>query len=353
MKAIVIHQPGEPEQLRLEEVPTPQPEAGEVVVALRAAALNRRDILMRSRANVADMMPFIPGSDGAGIVTAVGTGVRRVSEGDEVVIYPSLRWGILESHPSTDFEILGGPTDGTYAESIRLPAENVFPKPPLLSFEEAAAFPLAGLTAWRALITKAQVKPGERVLIPGAGSGVATFALQIARLAGAKVYVTSHSDENLQRARDLGADGVVNYTQLDWPDEVKNMSGGGFEVVLDSVGAATFNHALDLLVPGGRMVTFGTTSGSGTDLEIRKFYHKQISLLGTTMGSPKEFAEMLTAINSGGIRPVIDRIFPLAETSAAHRRLEHHEQFGKIILTIDWRGQSLRWLKNAPQPAAS
>lgn len=335
MKAVVIRQPGGPEQLVLEEVPTPQPRAGEVLVILRAAALNRRDILMRSRPQVASMMPFIPGSDGAGVVAATGAGVERVKEGDEVVIYPSLWWGIFESHPSEDFQILGGPTDGTYAQFIRIPAENVFPKPPHLSFYEAAAFPLAGLTAWRALITKAQVKPGERVLIPGVGSGVATFALQIAKLAGARAYVTSHSDEKLQRARDLGADGTVNYTQENWPGEIKRISGGGVQVVVDSVGTATFTHALDLLVLGGRMITFGTTSGADTSLEIRKFYHKQISLIGTTMGSPKEFVEMLTAVNSGKIRPVIDRIFPLDEASAAHRRLEQQEQFGKIILAID------------------
>jgi NADPH:quinone reductase-like Zn-dependent oxidoreductase len=342
MKAIVVRQPGGPEQLRLEEVPAPQPGAGEVLVALRAAALNRRDILMRSRPQMAEMMPFIPGSDGAGLVAAVGPGVthrsplgKRIKEGDEVVIYPSLRWGIFESHPGPGFEILGGPTDGTYAQFIRIPAENVFPKPPHLSFEEAAAFPLAGLTAWRALITKARLAPGERVFIPGAGSGVATFALQIAKLAGAGVYVSSHSDAKLQRALELGADGGVNYTRPDWPDEIKRISGGGFEVVIDSVGAATFNQALDLLVPGGRMVTFGTTSGSSANLEIRQFYHKQISLLGTTMGSPKEFVEMLAAVNSGKIRPVVDRVFPLGEAGAAHARLEGHEQFGKILLRID------------------
>jgi zinc-binding alcohol dehydrogenase/oxidoreductase len=335
MKAIVVRQPGGPEQVRLEEVPVLQPEAGEVLVALRAAALNRRDILMRSRPQMVDIMPFIPGSDGAGLVAAVGPGVKRVKEGDEVVICPSLRWGIFESHPGPDFEILGGPTDGTYAQFIRIPAENVFPKPPHLSFEEAAAFPLAGLTAWRALITKARLAPGERVFIPGAGSGVATFALQIAKLAGAGVYVSSHSDAKLQRALELGADGVVNYTRGDWPDEIKRMSGGGFEIVIDSVGAATFHQALDLLAPGGRMVTFGTTSGSSANLEIRQFYHKQISLLGTTMGSPKEFVEMLTAVNSGKIRPVIDSVFPLGEAGAAHGRLERHEQFGKIVLRID------------------
>lgn len=334
MKAIVLRQPGGPEQLHLEEIPTPEPGPGEVLVALQAAALNRRDILMRSWPHMVDMMPFIPGSDGAGVVAATGTGVNRLKEGDEVVIYPSLWWGIFESHPSEDFQILGGPTDGTYAQFIRIPAENVFPKPAHLSFEEAAAFPLAALTAWRALISKAQVKPGERVLIPGAGSGVATFALQIARLAGARVYVTSHSDQKLQRAMDLGADGAVNYTQPDWPDEIRRISRGGFEVVIDSVGTATFNPALDLLVAGGRMVTFGSTSGSGTSLEIRQLYHKQISLMGTMMGSPQEFAQVLATVNCGKIEPVIDTTFPLGEASAAHHRLEDQEQFGKVILSI-------------------
>jgi zinc-binding alcohol dehydrogenase/oxidoreductase len=334
MKAIVLRQPGGPEQLGLEEIPTPEPGPGEVLIALQAAALNRRDILMRSWPQMVDMMPFIPGSDGAGVIAAIGTGVDRLKEGDEVVIYPSLWWGIFESHPSEDFQILGGPTDGTYAQFIRIPAENVFPKPTHLSFEEAAAFPLAALTAWRALISKAQVKPGERVLIPGAGSGVATFALQIARLAGAQVYVTSHSDQKLQRAMDLGADGAVNYTQRDWPDEIRRISRDGFEVVIDSVGAATFNPALDLLMPGGRMVSFGSTSGTDASLEIRQLYRKQISLMGTTMGSPQEFAQVLTAVNGGNIKPVIDSTFPLGEASAAHRRLEDQEQFGKVILTI-------------------
>ncbi len=335
MKAIVIQEPGGPEQLRLEEVPNPEPRPGEVVVALRAAALNRRDLLVRSRLKMAEIMPFIPGSDGAGVVAGIGAEVKGLKEGDEVLIYPALRWGIFESHPSAGFEILGGPTNGTYAQFIRIPADNVFPKASRLSFEAAAAFPLAGLTAWRALISKAQVKPGQRVLIPGAGSGVATILVQIAKLAGARVYTTSHSDGKLRQALELGADGIVNYTQTDWPEQIREISNGGFEVIVDSVGAGTFKHNLDLLVPGGRLVTFGTTSGSGTDLEIRKFYHKQISLIGTTMGSPKEFVEMLTAVNSGKIKPVIDRTFPLGEASEAHRRLEKQDQFGKIILTID------------------
>jgi zinc-binding alcohol dehydrogenase/oxidoreductase len=377
MKAIVLREPGGPERLRLEDVPTPEPGPGEVTVALQAAALNRRDIAMRSQPRLADMMPFIPGSDGAGVVAAVGlplrhpgpaapaaqaqargvagaggprgTGVSGVKVGDEVVIFPSLHWGIFETHPGPDFEILGGPTDGTYAQFVRLPAENVFPKPVHLSFEQAAAFPLAGLTAWRALITKAQVKPGERVLIPGAGSGVATFAVQIARLAGARVYVTSHSEEKLARAEELGASGGADYTRADWVDEIRRLSGGGVEVVVDSVGAATFAQAVDLVLPGGRIVIFGTTSGSSTSVELHRLYRKQISLMGTTMGSPREFAELLAVVNSGprtlhqadqgevrggAIRPVVDTTFPLGEASAAQRRLEQSEQFGKIVLNI-------------------
>jgi zinc-binding alcohol dehydrogenase/oxidoreductase len=343
MKAIVLREPGGPERLRLEDVPTPEPGPGEVTVALQAAALNRRDIAMRSQSRLADMMPFIPGSDGAGVVAAVGlprrpgpggAEVSGVKAGDEVVVFPSLHWGIFESHPGPDFEILGGPTDGTYAQFVRLPAENIFPKPVHLSFEQAAAFPLAGLTAWRALITKAQVKPGERVLIPGAGSGVATFAVQIARLAGARVYVTSHSEEKLSRAEELGASGGADYTRADWVDEIRRLSGGGVEVVVDSVGAATFAQAVDLVLPGGRIVIFGTTSGSSTSVELHRLYRKQISLMGTTMGSPREFAELLAVISSSAIRPVVDTTFPLGEAGAAQRRLERSEQFGKVVLNI-------------------
>jgi zinc-binding alcohol dehydrogenase/oxidoreductase len=334
MKAIVLREPGGPERLCLEDVPTPEPGPGEVTVALQAAALNRRDIAMRSQSRLADMMPFIPGSDGAGVVTATGARVRGVKTGDEVVVFPSLHWGIFESHPGPDFEILGGPTDGTYAQFVRLPAENVRLKPVHLSFEQAAAFPLAGLTAWRALITKARVKPGERVLIPGAGSGVATFAVQIARLAGARVYVTSHSEEKLSRAGELGASGGADYTRADWVDEIRRLSGGGVEVVVDSVGAATFAQAVDLVLPGGRIVIFGTTSGSSTSVELHRLYRKQISLMGTTMGSPAEFAELLAAVNSRAIRPVVDTTFPLGEAGDAQRRLERSEQFGKIVLNI-------------------
>ncbi len=256
--------------------------------------------------------------------------------GDEVVIYPSLSWGSNENAPSPAFRILGGPDNGTYAECICISAENVFPKPGALSFAEAAAFPLAGLTAWRALITKARVQSGEWVLIHGIGSGVGTFAIQIARLAGARVAVTSHSDEKLNRACALGAEIGLNYSRCEWDVEIRRLlNSGGVDVVVDSVGQATFSKSLETLNPGGRLVTYGTTSGTLTALDIRILYHKQLTILGTTMGSSHEFAQMLHAVDAGQIRPIVDRVFPLAEAGHAHQHMDQQAQFGKIVLGID------------------
>lgn len=335
MKAIVVRQPGDPQVLRLEEIRDPAPGPGEVVVALRAAALNRRDLLVRSRAEWAAHMPLVPGSDGAGYVAAVGPGVSDVEAGTDVVICPSLWWGPDESHPSPRFEILGGPSDGTYAQLVRVPAENVFHKPAHLSFEQAAAFPLAGLTAWRALFTRARLKPGERVFIPGVGSGVATFLVQLAKLAGARVYVTSGSPAKLERAHQLGVDGAALYTDADWPQQIAQQCGGGVEVAVDSVGAASLGHTLHLLEPGGRLVTFGTTSGAELPFNLRPVYHKQLSILGTTMGTLKEFAQLVAAINTHRLQPVIDAVFPLSDVAQAHQRMQQHEQFGKIVLKIE------------------
>ena len=336
MKAILLREPGGPEQLRLEDVPVPAPEYGQVLVQLKAAALNRRDLLVRSREQYRAAMPFIPGSDGAGVVAAVGQNVDHLRVQDEVIIYPSLDWGSFQDAPSPAFRILGGPDNGTYAEYICISAENVFPKPPALSFESAAAFPLACLTAWRALITKARLQPGEWVLIHGAGSGTGSFAVQIARQAGARVAVTSHSDEKLSRARALGAELGINYSRSEWDVEMKRlMKGSGVDIVVDSVGKATFSRSLGVLNPGGRLVTFGTTSGALTELDIRMLYHKQLTVHGTTMGSPQEFAHMLRAVNTGQILPVIDRVFPLSDASRAHEYMDQQEQFGKIVLSMD------------------
>jgi NADPH:quinone reductase-like Zn-dependent oxidoreductase len=331
MKAIRLHQPGGPEQLVGDEVPTPKPGPGEVLIQLKAAALNHRDIWIRLGLQMADRLPLIPGSDGAGLVAALGPGVSHLRAGDAVVINPSLNWGDREDRPSPAFRILGGPDPGTYAEYIAVPAENVFPKPSPLSFEEAAAMPLASLTAWRAVVTRGRVRPGERVVVLGIGGGVATFALQIARLVGATVIATSSSEAKLERARELGADLTINYTQEDWARSVLDRTGGA-DVIIDSVGQETWGQAIRALRPGGRLVSFGATTGRTTEVDIRTVFWNQLGILGTTMGSPREFAAMLAPYESGRLKPVVDSLFPLSEVAAAHRRMDQGQQFGKIVL---------------------
>lgn len=332
MKAIRLHQPGGPEQLRYEEVPTPAPGPGEVLIQLKAGALNHRDVWIRMGMQMADRLPLIPGSDGAGLVAQVGAGVGHVKVGEAVVINPSLNWGDREDRPSPSFKILGGPDPGTYSEFIVVPAENVFLKPSPLSFEEAAAMPLASLTAWRALISRGRVQPGEWVVVLGIGGGVATFALQIARVAGARVIVTSSAEAKLERARELGADVAINYTAEDWERIVLERTGGGADVIIDSVGRETWGKALRALRPGGRLVTFGATTGRETTVDIRHVFWNQLSILGTTMGSPREFAAMLQLYEAGRVKPVVDSVFPLRDAPSAHARMDAGQQFGKIVL---------------------
>jgi NADPH:quinone reductase-like Zn-dependent oxidoreductase len=332
VNAVVLSETGAPDVLRLDTAPDPVPAPGEVVVALRAAALNRRDVFLR-KGIAPSPLPVIPGSDGAGVVRTMGSGVSGLSEGDEVVILPSLGWGGGEDAPAPGFRILGGPDDGTYAELIRIPAENVFPKPGRLTFEEAAALPLAGLTAYRALVSRARIRSGETVLILGIGGGVATIALHIARAAGCRVIVTSSSDEKLARAKDLGAAGGVNYTEGDWVTAVKEMSGGGVDVVVDSVGS-TWADSVNSVRPGGRIVAFGGTGGGKVEMMVRPVTMGQVSFLGTTMGSPRDFAGLLDAVAHQSWVPVIDSVRPLAEVAAAHAREEAGEHFGKLVLTV-------------------
>ncbi len=281
---------------------------------------------------MADRLPLIPGSDGAGLVAEAGQGTDHLKVGEAVVINPSLNWGDREDRPSSSFKILGGPDPGTYAEYVVVPVENVFPKPSPLSFDEAAAVPLASLTAWRAVITRGQVRPGERVVVLGIGGGVATFALQIARAAGAMVIATSSSETKLERARTLGADLAINYTSEDWEKIIQERTGGGADVVIDSAGKETWGKALRALRPGGRLVSFGATTGRTTEVDIRHVFWNQISILGTTMGSPREFAAMLHLYEAGRLKPVVDSVFPLREAPAAHRRMDEGQQFGKIVL---------------------
>ena len=327
-----MHEPGGPEVLVLETVADPEPGPGEVVVALKAAALNRRDVFVRK--GVAKVpLPLTPGSDGAGIVHKVGAGVSSVAVGDEVIILPSLAWGPDQRAPGPGFRILGGPDQGTYAEQIVIPAENVYPKPSRLSWHEAAALPLAGLTAWRSLMTRARVVPGETVLIIGIGGGVATFALNLAKAAGCRVVVTSSSDDKLAAAKELGADVGVNYAEAgdEWPAAVKEANGGGVDVVIDSVGS-TWGGSIDACAPGGRVVVFGGTGGAKVDLQVRPVTLGQVALLGTTMGSPAEFRQLLAAVQNQSWTPVIDSVRPLGDAAAAHEREENGLHVGKLVL---------------------
>jgi len=332
VNAVVLTETGSPDVLRLSDAPDPVAGPGEVVVELRAAALNRRDVYLR-KGVAPSPLPVIPGSDGAGVVRSLGSGVSGLAAGDEVVILPSLGWGGGEDAPAPGFRILGGPDDGTYAELIRIPAENVFPKPSRLSFEEAAALPLAGLTAYRALVSRARIRSGETVLILGIGGGVATVALHIARAAGCRVIVTSSSGDKLARARDLGAAGGVDYTDGDWVAAVKEMAGGGVDVVIDSVGS-TWADSVNCVRPGGRVVAFGGTGGAKVEMSVRPMTMGQVSFLGTTMGSPRDFAGLLAAVAHQAWVPVIDSVRPLAEVADAHAREEAGQHFGKLVLTI-------------------
>jgi NADPH:quinone reductase-like Zn-dependent oxidoreductase len=333
MKAVILRELGGPERLALEQIADPEPGPGEAVVALRAAALNHRDAWIRKGLYAGIRLPIILGSDGAGEVAAVGQGVEASWVGRHVVINPSLGWGSDPRVQGPAYRILGLPDDGTYAERVKVPAENLFMKPPALSWEAAAAIPLAGLTAYRALVTRARVQPGETVLITGIGGGVATFALLIARRLGARVVVTSGSDAKLARALQLGAGGGANYTGDAWPRQVQALCDGGPDVIVDSAGRDVFPALLDIVRPGGRIVTFGATTGSPTTVEVRRIFWKQVSILGSTMGTPEEFALML-ALFDDGLSPIVDRVFPLAAAADAHQRMDQADQFGKIVLKV-------------------
>ncbi|MDQ0254679.1 NADPH:quinone reductase-like Zn-dependent oxidoreductase [Evansella vedderi] len=333
MKAVVIRETGGTEKLLLEEVPIPKVGCGEVLIRLHYAAMNRRDIFVRMGLYPGVKFPSIPGADGAGEVVSVGEGVKGLGKGSNVLINPALNWGDNPRFTGKEFSILGVPTDGTHAQYVKVPAENVVKKPAFLSWEEGAALPLAGLTAYRALFTRGALREGETVVIPGIGGGVATFLLQMAVAVGAKVYVTSSDEKKIEQAVKLGAKGGVNYRTPDWGKELKEMT-GGVDISIDTIGGDTFNQLIHLARPGSRIVTFGATTGPVPNLIMPIVFLKQLDILGTTMGTPEEFQGLIDFYEKHSIHPIVDTIFPLEQIQVAHHYMEQGNQFGKIVLKI-------------------
>jgi zinc-binding alcohol dehydrogenase/oxidoreductase len=321
-------------QLNVIEVPEPIPVVGEVLVTLRAAALNHRDLWIKLGQYAGLKYPAQPGSDGAGVVSSLGAGVDTAWLGREVVINPSFDWGASESAQGADFAILGLPRPGTLAQSITVPVVQLAAKPEYLSWVEAAALPLAGLTAYRALFARAQLRAAEKILITGIGGGVALFALQFAVAYGAEVWVTSSSPEKIARAVALGAKGGFDYTQKGWAEEANTLvPGRGFDVIIDSAGGPGFEQLIDITAPGGRIVFFGATRGNPPLLPMRKIFWRNVSVLGTTMGSPADWQAMMGFVALHRIVPVVSHIFDLGQVSAAFDLMEQGGQFGKIVIS--------------------
>ncbi len=338
MKAIRFHAQGGVEVLKYEEAPEPSPGPGEVLLRVRAAAVNHLDIWVRQTLPGV-RLPHIPGSDAAGVIEQVGEGVTSVRVGERVVAYPGLTCGHCEyclageDSACVDFKISGYQTDGSYAEFAVLRAENVFPLPQRVSFEEGAAFPLVFLTAWHSLVSRGRLQTGESVLIQAAGSGVGSAAVQIAKLCGARIIATAGTPEKCERARTLGAEVVVNSRESDWPEQVRQFTGGrGVDLAFDHVGPATFEGSLSCLAKTGRLVTCGATTGPAATFDIRFLYSRQLSIIGSMLGSRSEMALLLRLLERGRLRPLVDRVLPLSEAQQAQRLLEERGQFGKIVL---------------------
>jgi NADPH:quinone reductase-like Zn-dependent oxidoreductase len=314
-------------------VTKPEPGPGQVRIKLAAAALNRRDVWIMRGKYPGIRTPVILGSDGCGVVDAVGDGVDSLPSG-RVILNPSMHWGDSLAHQSLKYQILGLPKNGTFAEYVVLPARNVHAAPAHLSDVEAAALPLAGLTAYRALVTRAQLKAGEKVLITGIGGGVAIKALQIALALGAsEVWVTSSRDAAIEQAVALGAAGGVKYTDEDWSRQLQRKVPTGFDVIVDSAGGEGFGGLIRVAGMGGRIVFFGGTVGKWPRILPQYLFFKQISILGTTMGGDAEFADLLALVAKTGLRPVVSDVRPLADGASAFLHLEASRQIGKVVLT--------------------
>jgi len=340
MRAIVFYEHGGPEVLRQEERPAPRVRADEVLVEVRACALNHLDVWARGGLpGVRIPLPHILGNDIAGVVREVGELVDWVGPGAEVMLQPGVSCGHCREclrgadNLCPDYQILGYQRDGGYAELVAAPAVNCIPKPQHLGWEEAAALPLVTVTAWHMLVARAQVKPGEDVLIHAAGSGVGSVGIQVAKLLGARVIATASTEEKLEKARHLGADEVVNYTREDWPKEVRRLTGRkGVEVVFEHTGADTWPGSIQALARDGRLVTCGATSGHDARTDLRQVFYRHLSVLGSFMGSKSELLDAMRFVERGAVRGVVDRALPLAEARRAHELMEDRAQFGKLVL---------------------
>jgi len=341
MKAIVIREHGGVERLEKSEVPDPTPRAGEAVVAVRAVALNHLDIwLRRGVPGHKFPLPMIPGAEVSGVIDEVpdGYGWKR---GDEIIVAPGLSCGLCIACLSgndplcPDFGILGEARNGGCAEKIAVPIRNLVRKPASLSFAEAAAIPLDMLTAWHMLVARAQLRPGETVLVQAGGSGVGSAGIQVAKLWRAIVYTTVGSAEKAKRAKELGADETILYRETDFVAAVRALTGKrGVDIVFEHIGGETFERSLKALSRGGRLVTCGSTSGGEATINIRLIFFKLLSILGSTMGSVAELQEIMRHIEAGRLRPVIDRVLPMDQIAEGHRVLENREAFGKVVLTL-------------------
>jgi NADPH:quinone reductase-like Zn-dependent oxidoreductase len=342
MKAIVFEQHGGPEVLKYTKAPDPVIRPSEVLVHVKACALNHLDLwVRRGIPGVAFPLPHIPGSDISGEIAQVGADVTTVRVGQKVVLAPGVSCGKCpacisgQDNRCRQFTNLGYMIDGGCAEFVRAPEVNCIPYPENLTFEEAASIPLVFQTAWHMLVARAELQPGEDVLILGAGSGVGSAAIQIGKFFGARIIATAGSDEKLQKAKELGADHLINHKTQKIREEVRRItSKRGADVVFEHVGTATWEESIASLAPGGRLVTCGATTGYDAKIDLRFLFSRQLSLLGSYMGTKSELHTVMKLVASGKLKPVIDRVFPLAEAAAAHAYLESSAQFGKVVLKV-------------------
>lgn len=342
MKAAALREYGGLERLNVEDLPEPKAGRNEVIVHVHSAALNHLDVWVRKgRPGQNLAMPHILGSDAAGVIIETGSDTHGVTVGEEVIINPGLSCGCCEycrrgeQSECLSFGIIGLSRPGTFAEKVAVPFQNVWPKPPHLDFNEAAALPLVFQTAWRMLQTRAGLRGGDTVLIHGIGGGVAITCLQLAKLAAATVMVTSSSDEKIEKAKTLGADYGINYKSQKVSEKVKEFTNGrGVDIVVDTVGAATLPVGFDVVRRGGRVVLCGVTSGAVCEINLQKLYWNQLTVLGSTMGSDEDFRQMLKAVTAAKLKPVIDSVYPLENVREATARMEQGAQFGKIVLKL-------------------